>query len=507
MKNSEKYSFKGKSVLLILFLLMGMFSCDERWAEMNTDPNRVSVMPDEYLFTTAVKQTFRTQIDRFEVDLGGQYSHIWVSNNWVREADKYLDFFAQGDISERIFNGMYNDPIRNINEVLVLTGEGGTFENKMRNAQACIVAVVNFSRLTDLFGDIPYFEGGMGKYDILKPKYDKQADIYNDMISKLKECMAVLKSGNAKDAYPAGEDPLFDGNLNNWIRFANSLRLRLAMRARVADAAKYNTVVIECLAEPLMETNLQNATLTCWDSENGDLYNPWNNYYTDVSTGTYILNWGEKFINTLTETNDPRLPFFASKNKQGKYLGMPNGLNDEYYAAWNRSNTSMPTAGFFAKDQPMYLMAASEIWFLRAELALDGLGSGNANEMYQTGIKLAMQQWGINATDIQNYISTEKEATLFGDKNNKIRQIATQLWISFVPNAFESWSTMRRTGYPEMPVRDGEILSKGVTNGVMPSRIKYPYTVEKGVNGENLQNAITSMGSDKIDIKLWWNKK
>jgi hypothetical protein len=266
-------------------------------------------------------------------------------------------------------------------------------------------------------------------------------------------------------------------------------------------------VVTECLAEPLMETNQQNATLTCWDSENGDLYNPWNNYYTDVSTGTYILNWGEKFITTLTETNDPRLSFFASKNKQGKYLGMPNGLNDEYYAAWNRSNTSMPTAGFFAKDQPMYLMSASEIWFLRAELVLDGLGTGNANEMYQTGIKLAMQQWGINATDIQNYISTEKEATLYGDKNNSIRQIATQLWISFVPNTFESWSTMRRTGYPEMPVRDGEILSKGATNGVLPSRIKYPYTVEKGVNGENLQNAITSMGGDKIDIKLWWNKK
>jgi hypothetical protein len=76
-----------------------------------------------------------------------------------------------------------------------------------------------------------------------------------------------------------------------------------------------------------------------------------------------------------------------------------------------------------------------------------------------------------------------------------------------VPNAFESWSTIRRTGYPEIPQRDGVVLSKGVTNGFMPSRIKYPYTVEKAVNGDNLQQAITSMGGDKIDIKLWWNKK
>ncbi len=506
MKN-KIYSLKAKAVLLTLVVLVGFGSCDDRWAEMNTDPNRVSVMPDEYLFTSAVKQTFSTQMDRFEVDLGGQYAHIWVSHNWVREVDKYLDYFAQGDIAERVFSGMYNGPIRNINEVLVLTGTGGAFENQMRNSQACIIAIVNFAKLVDLFGDIPYFEGGMGKYDIMKPKYDKQQDIYNDMIGKLKECITVLKSGNLKDAYPASEDPLFAGKIDNWIRFANSLRLRLAMRARNADSAKYNAVITECLSQPLIETNLQNAKLICYDSENGELYNPWNNYYTDISNGTYTLNWSEKFIETLKGTNDPRLPFFSTKNKQGNYLGMPNGLNDGYYAAWNRSNSVFPTGEFFAKDQPMYLITAAEIWFLRAEAILDGLGTGNANDMYQTGIKMAMEQWGIKLTDIQNYITNEKEATLYGDKNNSVRQIATQLWISFVPNAFESWSTIRRTGYPEIPVRNSPELSKGVTNGIMPSRIKYPYTVEKGVNGENLQNAINSMGGDKIDIKLWWNKK
>ena len=507
MKNTIIYRLKGKAVLFTLVLLIGLGSCDDRWAEMNTDPNRVSVMPDEYLFTSAVRQTLRTQFDRFEIDFGGQYSHIWMSNNWVREADKYLDYLAQGDVAERVFSGMYNEPIRNINEVLVLTGTGGAFENPMRNSQACIIAVVNFAKLTDLFGDIPYFEGGMGKYNVMKPKYDKQQEIYNDMIGKLKECITVLKSGNAKDAYPAGEDPLFAGKVDNWIRFANSLRLRLAMRARNADAAKYNAVVAECLSQPFIETNQQNAKLICTDSDNGELYNPWNNYYTDISNGTYILNWSEKFINTLKQTNDPRLPFFSTKNKQGEYVGMPNGLNDEYYASWNRSNSAFPTAGFFAKDQPMYLMTAAEIWFLRTEANIDGMGTGNANEMYQTGIKLAMSQWNINNTEIQKYITSEKEATLYGDKNNEIRQIATQLWISFAPNAFESWSTIRRTGYPEIPQRDGVVLSKGVTNGFMPSRIKYPYTVEKAVNGDNLQQAITSMGGDKIDIKLWWNKK
>ncbi len=507
MKTIEKNKGKFKAILAILMMLLTITACDKRWEEMNTDPNRISTLPDEYLFTSAVYGTFHGPIDRLDVDFGGQYSHIWVSSNWVREADKYIDINAQGDIAERVYNSIYEGPIRNINEVLMLTGSGGAFEDEVRYAQACVIAVLNFSRLADLFGDIPYSEGGMGKYDILRPKYDSQSEIYSDMVSKLKECVTVLKNAADDKVYASNEDLIYAGNRENWVRFANSLRLRLAMRARNADPSKYNAVINECLAEPLIETNLQNAKLDCFDSDNGEIYNPWNDYYISISSSTYVLNWSEKFINTLKESNDPRLPFFSSQNKNGQYVGMPNGLNDEYYAAWSRANSAVPTAEFFAKNQPMFLMTASEIWLLRAELALDGIGSGNANDLFQTGISLAMSQWKIDETGIQNFISTEKEATLYGDLNNSKKQIATQLWISFVPNAFESWSTIRRTGYPEIPVRTSETLSKGVTNGVMPSRILYPYTVEKAVNGENLQQAITNMGGDKIDIKLWWSKK
>ena len=506
MKNIYKLLISRKATF-ILVVVFSVLACDDRWTEMNTDPNRISDLPDEYLFTNAVRQTFRNELSSFEVDFGGQYSHIWVSSNWVREADKFLDYNAQGDRAEYIFSGIYNGPVRNINEVLKITESGAKYENAVHFAQATVIKVANLAKMVDLFGDVPYSQAGMGKYNILKPVYDKQNAIYDDMLKNMKDSVNVLKSASSDQAYTSKEDPLYSGNIGNWARFANSLRLRIAMRARNTDVAKYNTVIQECLQLPLIETNQQSATLQCWNSENGELYNPWNNYYIDISSGTYVLNFSELFINTLKNTNDPRLPFFASKNTQGQYVGMPNGLTDEYYPAWNRSNTSVPTAQFFAKDQSMFFMSAAEIWLLRAELALDGIGGSNSNEMYQNGIKLAMAQWKINVTEIDKYISTEKEATLYGDKTNKVRQISTQLWISFAPNGFEAWSTMRRTGYPAIPVRDDVRTSKGHTNGVLPSRIKYPYTVEKSVNGENLANAISSMGADKIDLKLWWNKK
>jgi len=184
---------------------------------------------------------------------------------------------------------------------------------------------------------------------------------------------------------------------------------------------------------------------------------------------------------------------------------MPNGLSDVNYAGWSRANSSLATEQFLAKDQPMYLMSASEIYLLRAEAALFGLGAGDPNQLYQTGIEMAMDQWSINDSLVTEFLANETEANLNGSQENMFRQIATQLWISFVPNAFESWTTIRRTGYPVIEQRTSEMYSKGVTDGYMTSRIKYPFTVEKSVNGENLEAAIANMGGDKIDLKLWWD--
>ena len=241
------------------------------------------------------------------------------------------------------------------------------------------------------------------------------------------------------------------------------------------------------------------------DSENADLYNPWYTRIIDIQSGIYTINWSEKFINTLLATNDPRLPFLASKTNSGEFLGMPNGLTDTYYSGWSRANSSLPTEEFLARDQPMRIMTASEIYFLKAEAALFNLGPGVANELYQTGIEMAMDQWGIADTLVAAFLADETEASLYGDQENSFRQIATQLWISFVPNTFESWTTIRRTGYPVIEQRTSDRYSLGVTDGYLPTRINYPSTVERSVNQENLDAAIAHMGGDEIDLQLWWD--
>jgi len=321
----------------------------------------------------------------------------------------------------------------------------------------------------------------------------------------------VLEEPEAEEhIYASDVDPIFKGDLDKWIRFANTYRFHLAMRARFADPGKYEPIIADCLTKALIESNDQNPTLETSESKS-ELYNPWYWYWQSSQEGVYNLVWADKFISTLAQTSDPRLSFFASENSEGEYRGMPNGLTDEAFSAWNKKNASVPSEDFFAKDQPIYLLTAAQIWLLRAEAALFNLNgaSGDANLMYRTAIELAMRQWDINGDSIAAYLADEPEATLFGDQENMFRQISTQMWIASVPNAFESWCTIRRTGYPAIPQRTGPLLSPGVTDGYMPTRASYPFTKELTINGDNLNEAIGRLpgGEDLIDTRLWWDAR
>jgi len=497
---------KYLSVSLILSLFF-VTSCNKRWEEMNTNPNQLKDLPDGYLFNSAIRGSFLDNMGRIQGDYSGQYAHIITTDVFNREIDKYFDIHSSGDVDEGIFRAVYNGAILNISEVMNLTSNG-EFKNEARHAQASIIAAYNFSKISDLFGDVPFKEAAKGKEGNFTPKYDKQEDIYAGLIDMLNSSINVLKKSNATQIYPQQFDPLYGGKLESWKKFGNSLRLRLAMRARFANPAKYEPVIVSCLSEPLIESNQDNAKLMTFDNTNAELYNPWYNKIIDYNANRFTMLWSDMFIETLRSSNDPRLAYFATKNSNGAYLGMPNGLQDIPYSQWNKNNTSRLTPQFVARDQPLYILTSSEVWFLKSEAALFEIGGGSgSNAMYQTGIKMAMEQWGINAEQVDNYLKNQGGA-LNGTKENQFKQIATQLWIGCIPNFLESWNTVRRTGYPEINQRIDASYSKGVTNGLVPRRLKYPFTVEKITNGANIQEAIDRMGgSNKIDRPVWWDVK
>jgi hypothetical protein len=498
VEKMKKLIMKNATVkfMLVLALVFSFTACDEQFEEMNTDPNRIAEIEPAFLFTNAVRATFRNAIGSLHYKFGASYAHMFVPIKNDRQSDEYKTIYAQ-DWYNDVFGGIYGGPIRHINEALRLTAEG-EYENEVQYAIADIIAVLNYARLTDAFGDIPYTEGGWGQKDILVPKYDTQEFIYKDMLNRLNTSIDVIKTASPERAFP-GADPIYENDLDKWVRFANSLRLRYAMRMRFVDAGATEPVVAECLNELLIEENVQNALLECVDTDNGSLYNPWSG-----SWSYWQFKVSEKLVEWLRGTNDPRLPVFVKPNNDGEFVGIPNGLGDENFSDWDKANTSIPGDVLIARGTPIYELTAAEVYFLRAEAALFNLGPGDANLLYREGIRKSMEQWGIDVTEIENFLANEPEATLSGTEEQQFEQIGNQMWLALIENFAESYSYIRRTGYPVIPKRMAPDYALGDTDGILPTRLKYPLE-EEANNTDNVQDVINRQGPNDISTKIWWD--
>ncbi len=165
----KQISMKKYSIILIaLFSLVGMNACDERFEEVNTNPNGISDVDPSHLFAQAARNSFRSGMG-YDYKVAGQMSHMFVGVFVERFMDQYLQDLS-GETYEDLFNTVYQDLIRYYNEILMLTGPGAEKENVYQYAVADIMAVVSYSKLTDAFGDIPYFNGGLGNLGELSPE-------------------------------------------------------------------------------------------------------------------------------------------------------------------------------------------------------------------------------------------------------------------------------------------------------------------------------------------------
>lgn len=482
-----------------LLAMMAITGCDDRFEEMNSNPLALTEISDEFLFTTAVHKTFGDYqyLKVFELQFASQYAHVYVTNTEMRQADLYQSFHIQ-DVYDEMFESVYAGPLRHIEEVLRLTSEGES-KNEVRHAIARIVACISYERLTDCYGDIPYFDGAKGNQDILTPAYDAQEAIYKDMIEQLDQCVQLLQTADPQQAYP-DSDPVYNNQLDKWVKFANSLRLRLAMRMRFVDAGYAEPVVQACLELPLIEDNDDNFQLLRQESDNGELYNPW--YNVKQYNGFKVSRF---FVESLRATVDPRLEVLVEPNESGEYKGFINGLIDQALGSYVWDEHSGPMPVLVDKATPNYIMTAAEVWFLRAEAALFQLGEDlDANTCYQNGIRSNMEMWQVDSEEEEDFLNNSAAGSLQGSTEEQFEQIGTQAWIAFVPNFTEAWFNIRRTGYPTIARRTAADLSQGVTNGYLPKRFLYT-TSEYNRNRANVEAAVARQGADLIDTPVWWD--
>jgi hypothetical protein len=420
---------------------------------------------------------------------------LWVqyySEIQYRDEDKYI---VRSGTSGGW--GLYNSALEDLQRMII---KGQTSNTPNWSSVGRILKSYTFSVMTDAMGDLPYSQALKGD-TALAPAYDTQQQIYNGMLADLAQANTEIDPPGI--GFATG-DLMYGGDMTKWRKFANSLRLRLAVHLSNVDATKAGTEAAAAVAAGVFTSNADNAQLMYLSTSPNR-----NPIYNDAQ-GRDDYGMSKTYVDSLTSWADPRLPVFAQVNPAATgYQGLPNGLNDgegtpivniSRFGAYWRSTAAAP----------MELLTYSEVLFLEAEAAERGWipgGSAAAATYYTNAITASLQQYGIGAGAITAYLAQAKVgygaagATLAGH----LQQIAYQKWVSLFMQGMESWTEVRRTKIPLLVPGPRAVFGAGVA-GQIPERL--PYDDNEGVlNKANLDAAVAAQGftqSNDIQSPLWF---
>mgnify|MGYP001524726643 FL=1 len=393
--------------------------------------------------------------------------------------------------------------------------------------------VVIMQRVTDMYGPIPYSKiiSKTGKISLTVP-YDSQEEVYKQMFSELDEVSDVLRDNLNLSAEAFRKfDDVYQGDLSKWLKFTNSLKLRMTMRLTYVPEmqAEIQRIAEEAVTAGVMTEINDNAFLKVEENRVAMIFNDWNDQRAGADIISYMNGYKdprrEKMFTTVKMiVYDENFQPQEVDGYAGIRIGIDVTTKDEMVNAY-----SIP---IISSTSPFLWMNAAEITFLRAEGALRGWNmGGEAKDLYNMAIALSFEQYGLSGsetyaenstdtpeayndptfayTDWEGPRSTITIAWEDGADNfeRNLERIITQKWIANFPLGVESWSELRRTGYPHlMPVIENK-SGGSISSEHMIRRLWYPPT-EYTENLSNINLAIGMLGGpDNGGTRLWWDKK
>ncbi|MDR1555744.1 MAG: SusD/RagB family nutrient-binding outer membrane lipoprotein [Tannerellaceae bacterium] len=514
-----------KKILFLYGMLMLMAGCTGDFDEMNKNPNTITEVNPALLLPKMQRETINSEAFNYQrgENLFANLYCQWISNSISYfNSDRYE--YNDGWVTSAFWNPYYTYVLKDILDIKSMAETYPEYEEMYHIAR--IVAALSLARTTDIFGDIPYSEAGRG---MDKPKYDAQKEIYYDILNELKEATTALSKGFAVEQKKYGaSDIYYGGNVEKWIKFGNSLRLRFALRISFADPEKAKQEGEAALASALMgsmDDKAYTVTATVNDGHPLFVISNWNEFRMSATL--------EKVLKTWSTVPDPRMECRWGVTVQSiqegtpDIKGIPNGLPSDqlpdYNSAsnpwgllwaptWNSEHIK-PTS--FTQAYLFDIMSYSEVCFLKAEAAVRGwTNAGSAQANYENGIRASFNEARLDVSpDIYStandevYIRTGnvqwKEAD---DFETKLEKIITQKWISLFPNGTEGWAEVRRTGYPRLtPVVRSDDPSINAAAGEFIKKLRY-VNKELESNAENAKNPALNGGKgDGQHVRVWWD--
>ena len=546
-----KYLMKSQIIILGLFLVVSILpSCTKGFEDLNTNPNSPVDVPAINIFTN-------TEVNSISRQLGGWIQHTYLGvwcQQWCKiqyiDEDRYMPRDMSGE-----FNDVYRIELKNLTIVINKAKADG---NASLQAAAMILRVWAFSYITDVWGDIPYSEAlqGFDASGTLKPKYDKQADIYADFLVQLEEANVLLTGTTVN--FGSG-DVFFGGDPVKWRKFANSLKLRILNRcagtpwtftytmtapqgpvtttpgaAALATAdAQITAILADAATYPIFTSNSDNVKLAF----PGLPYrNPiFNTLYTrsDQAISETMVNW-------LKARTDPRVHIYAQPTANSvatppfNYVGFQNGR--EITSAPFAAISFLGTRIAYNEKSPLYILTYDEVQFIIAEYYMRKANDAAAKTAYEAGITASMSRWGL-ADGSTIYPTWYKSgATVTGTTGYpvnyatyladplvawggtdayKYQLICEQRWAAIFGEGVQAYSEVRRTGFPER-IFEYELAKAYYQNLGLPIRLQYALT-EDTYNTDNVAAArvdqnieLTNEGMFStvgITSQVWWHTR
>lgn len=539
-KIKSLFNIKFSSALICCSILLA--SCTKKYEEINTDRNTVATVGSSelpFLFSKA-QATAIPNIWSYQVAqnlFADQYAQYFADVATYFPSDR---LYIRMDWVGAAFNPIYTDVVPQL-QTIMQTADSTSAEYALAN----VVWVLGFHRVTDYWGPIPYFNAGKPATSVA---YDPQDKIYDDFFKRLDAAVTVLKNKTSEKPYGGSGDLMYGGDVNKWIRFTNTLRLRLAMRISKVDPARAKTEAEAAVASGVL-----------MDSPGDDAYVQRSEKGQDYNGLSVMSDWNEFRMSAAMESvlkgySDPRMPeYFLPTTNSAKehekdatkplmYEGLRNGLtstqqtedinkadaNSHVGPRWSNPDVFKlegGRAGYLAT--PQNVMATAEAYFLRAEGALLGWNmGGTAKDLYEAGITNSMKQWGVgDAAAIQTYInstSTPIPPNDFlnspalanipvkfdaADVNIQKQQIFLQKWLAMFPDGAEAWADYRRSRVlPLYPVANSD--NPDIPDPKVQWIRRIPFLLsEQQNNGAEVKKAEQYLnGPDKVTTPLWWDK-
>lgn len=404
----------------------------------------------------------------------GQYNAQYLSETIYVDGSLYQE-------STTNFYPWYQGPLVNLQTVI------DNSKNANEVAVAKILKAYFVWHMTDRWGDIPFSEALMGA-DNFTPVYDTQESIYNSLFTLLKEAGGEIQASGSLRS-----DIMYNGNMEKWVTFSNTVRLLMALRLSEVDPQLAQQEFNDALSDGVMNSN--DDSFVFQHLANADNENYWYDQVVRTSRDWWALSEG--LVDLMQPVDDPRLSLYGNLPRSAdegsnEYVGLPFGTPEEGIVL---DNYSLLGSDMYEQDAPVYLVTYAQVLFAKAEAAARGWTGEDAASNYNAAVENSLLQW-TGSTDGASEFLAQPEVAY--DPANAIERISTQRYVHLFLHGFEAWAEYRRTGYPDNMVSP---LGRDVP-------LRQSYTSDEALNNTaNYEDAIERQfgGKNNLYGRLWWD--